>query len=380
MRTGIGEVVRRCGPVGKGAVSEQNGGDGEKAQLTPLYGRWLEELLPAPPAAERRATCASCVMCPSPDGEMPAAAWPFRPDTKCCTYTPTLPNFLVGGILAGPDGPGRRSLLRRLEDTGRVSPLGVEPDWNARRPEDVLAHGRSAAHRCPHYQVESGQCGIWQQRNHACVTYFCKHERGAAGSAFWGAVGRLLRSLEDALARWCVAEGGFSATALEAILVLDETRPDRVARGAELAGPRDPAETAALWQPRQGEQEAFFRECAERVAALSGGEALALCGAEARMSAEVALEAHRRLTGENLPERLTLGPWQLLGSNEEGLTVITHSPSDPVGIPHAITGVLHLFDGRETEAILEDVRSRHGLELAPELLRGLLDYGVLRSA
>jgi hypothetical protein len=348
--------------------------------LTALSRTWLDGVLSAPPPPERRATCGECVMCPTTDGRAPAAADAFRPDTKCCTYTPALPNFLIGGILAGPDGPGRRSVMQRLAEDGRVSPLGLEPDWDQRRADDTRAHGRSAAHRCPHFEIESGRCGIWEHRNHACVSYFCKHERGARGAAFWHAVGRLLRMLEEGLARWCVLEGGFAESALEAILLLDETRPDRTAHLSEGAGVRDPDRAAALWQPRQGQEETFFRECAERVSGLSWPEAAARCGPETRMAATVVQEAHRRLLDDALPERLTLGQWQLLGATAEGLTVITHSATDPVGLSHALTGVLHRFDGRAPSVILEEIRSGHGLELAPDLLHTLLDYGVLRPA
>ena len=42
----------------------------------------------------------------------------FHRDTKCCTYLPDLPNFLVGRILEDPDpalAPGRASVERRID-------------------------------------------------------------------------------------------------------------------------------------------------------------------------------------------------------------------------------------------------------------------------
>ena len=91
--------------------------------LPELYERWVSAVLGAPSPQERRATCDTCAMCPQEDGTMLPAAYPFRPDTKCCTYEPTLANYLAGGILTAPaDDPGRTTVEARLA-TGRATPL-----------------------------------------------------------------------------------------------------------------------------------------------------------------------------------------------------------------------------------------------------------------
>ena len=111
------------------------------ALLPELHERWVAAVMEDPSPAERRATCDSCAMCPQPDGTLLPAAYPFRPDTKCCTFEPTLANFLAGGVLARPaDDPGRASVEARVR-SGQATPLGLRPDWRMRTQWDGAAHG-----------------------------------------------------------------------------------------------------------------------------------------------------------------------------------------------------------------------------------------------
>src|SRR5689334_22795067 len=67
----------------------------------------VRELLPdffdQPAIEETRATCGSCAMCAKPDQPVLPGADYFIEGAKCCTYEPTLPNFLAGAILADDD-------------------------------------------------------------------------------------------------------------------------------------------------------------------------------------------------------------------------------------------------------------------------------------
>lgn len=349
------------------------------ATLPDLHERWIAALLGAPSPAEHRATCDTCAMCPQADGTLLPAAYPFRPDTKCCTYEPKLANFLAGGILAAPEeDPGRKSLAARVQ-AGRATPLGVEPNWRMRTKWDGAVHGISAAHRCPHYLVEEGSCAIWAHRPHACATYFCKHERGRLGYAYWSAVGRLLRMIEETLAAWCVVETGLPAPSQELLLIERERDPGDPPSTKAVAGETDPLAYAVMWGEWEGREAEFFRSCAERVAPLEWPDVQGLGGPELRMAAAVVQRGRDQLARDDLPERMALGNWSVLGASPAALTVQAHSPTDPVSIDHAVLSVLHLVDGRRTEEVLADIRESRGLELAPELLRTLLDYGVLRE-
>jgi len=87
--------------------------------LPPLYETWMARALPGPIPAETRAPCQQCAMCPPNAGAAAAPSSPdyFNPQTKCCTYLPQLPNFLVGRILADETPEmerGRASVGQRI--------------------------------------------------------------------------------------------------------------------------------------------------------------------------------------------------------------------------------------------------------------------------
>ena len=71
--------------------------------MPPLYRPWVRAVLEGPVPRERRATCDEC---PMVRAEPPAVG--FRADTRCCTFHPELPNFLVGAFFREADAPGRR--------------------------------------------------------------------------------------------------------------------------------------------------------------------------------------------------------------------------------------------------------------------------------
>ena len=79
---------------------------GSVEPLPHLYARWTAELLAGPIPREERATCENCAMCAPPGEEDDPQSHVFDPATKCCTYVPDLPNFLVGRILSPDDSSG----------------------------------------------------------------------------------------------------------------------------------------------------------------------------------------------------------------------------------------------------------------------------------
>ena len=88
----------------------------EFEQLPDLYQRWVEALLPEGIPREGQATCFNCTMCHKGDAAPDEGVGFFNPVTKCCTYFPDVPNFLVGRAIA-VDTPGAAA-LRAFVDSG----------------------------------------------------------------------------------------------------------------------------------------------------------------------------------------------------------------------------------------------------------------------
>ena len=184
--------------------------------LPPLYRDLLGEPFGEEIPPESKATCASCAML---EGGCGGAAVPpvdgrsrfFRPDTKCCTFHPRLPNYLLGSILSSSDpalAEGRRRIESRI-----ATRVGVSPEWlHPPRLFSLLydsargAFGRARGLRCPFYEADAGGCTIWAHRDAVCSTYFCKYAAGADGRRLWTAVKELLSLVEIQLARAALLE------------------------------------------------------------------------------------------------------------------------------------------------------------------------------
>src|ERR1044071_4316862 len=93
--------------------------------LPPLYAVWVDELLGGPIPPETDATCNDCAMLPKNGEEHNGSVVFFDPHTKCCTYIPTIPNYLVGRMLEDPQqAPGRTTAEKRIRAGVEVTPLG----------------------------------------------------------------------------------------------------------------------------------------------------------------------------------------------------------------------------------------------------------------
>lgn len=352
---------------------------------TPLpspYAEWIAQVLPEAPPPEPRATCSNCAMCVSATGEVPAAAYPFDPRVKCCTYTPILPNFRVGQVLADEDAAmehGRRTVRERIARGVSVTPLGLgrSPKVEALHKASLNADGRALAMLCPHFVHEDGSCGIWKHRNGVCATWFCKHERGAVGRQFWTAVREWLTAVEGALARWCLLELDFEVGRLQASLVRGgESEPPPVDAATMDEVPNE-AFQQLTWGDWYGREEEFYTRCAEKVAGLSWEDIQRISGPDVALFTRVVRRAWDGMQNEGVPARLQLGHMQVLAVGPEGAIVVTDTPFDPVGIPALLLTALHYFDGRPTEDAFRALAEERGLSLDDRLLRAMLDYRVL---
>jgi hypothetical protein len=354
--------------------------------LPPLYAEWVTSLLDGPPPHEPEATCESCAMWPPQSGPATPTEVFFHRDTKCCTYLPDVANFLVGRILDDPDpalAPGRASVERRIDDRVGVTPVGL-----LRTPVHELLYqhgapsgfGRATSLRCPHYRVEAGgACGIWRHRNSVCSTWFCKYGRGATGQKFWHALEQLLAIVEKTLARWCVLEIGVDSAVLARLLPRGADRGVDVVGldAASLDGTVSPETYRALWGSWQGRERELFRRAAAMVNDLGWTDVARIGGANVDGFARVVVDAYRRHGDDSLPGRLTVGTFQTLTVGRERVRVMTYNPYDPLELPRLLVDVLPYFDGRPTAQALRRIRTERGVNVQPELVRRLVDFGVL---
>jgi len=353
-----------------------------------LYQPWIEALLEGVIPVESQATCDRCAML-APASSPPGKARPtveedrvfFDPRTKCCTYVPNLPNFLVGRILLDLDpesAPGRASIEARISSGIGVTPAGLEqlPTYRLlyQNAEDEL--GRSVSMRCPHYRSDTGTCGIWRHRNSVCSTWFCKYVRGAAGQRFWTALLRLLLAVERSLVAYCVLALNPGVDAVRRIVVPPGTDRPAPLSAADLDGIPDAAQYRAAWGRYAGREREFYEASARLVEPLRWTDVVRAGGAEVELAAALVKETYRALNSDALPARLRVGVVEMVPVGRDRLRLSAYRPYDPLVIPKALGDVLHFFDGRPTRAALAAI-ARAGLEVDPAVVRRLVDFGVL---
>lgn len=338
------------------------------SDLPPLYARWVREFLGSEPAPETRATCLDCAMAPPPEATDADGVIYFKPTNKCCTYLPTLPNFLAGAILADPspeNAHGRRSLVERIAAREKVTPLGVDRPAAVEAVYQVLAptsFGVNESMRCPHL-TDDQLCGIWRHRNAACATWFCKHERGAVGERFWDHLRWWLRTIEQELASWCVLEAGWDAEDLADLFPVDMPLGTDVRRLVSRPEPRG-------WGAWEGREVEFYEACARRVADLSWDDVARVCGSSATARGTVVTEMFGRLQSADVPAVLVQGPLIVLRRREASAVVLTYRRSDPLELSNDALRVLERFDGRPTPDVLRGLVAR--TELADRHLGAVL--------
>jgi Fe-S-cluster containining protein len=347
--------------------------------LPPLYAGWMDELLGAPIPEEREAACETCVM-RQPAGAPPEPGAVYFTEGKCCTYQPQLHCFLMGRILA--DGAAdlvvaRAAVERLLDARAGVTPLGIMGPRSYWALYDYgTGFGRSSRLRCPLFDVSTGRCGVWRHRESTCATWFCKHDRGAVGEAFWTALHQLLMQLERSLARWCMVELAVGTEALAAASAreLSAGPPDT----EDLDGGASAERYRRAWGRWLGREREYYRECAGRVDGLAWPEVLALGGAEARALAEVARRRFEELRSHELPgSPLRIGRFEVASVASGFARLRSYRDFDPVDVPLPLLAALPRFDGRPTEQVAREIAERDGVEIPTPVLRTLADFKVL---
>jgi hypothetical protein len=297
----------------------------------------------------------------------------FNRETKCCTYVPRLPNFLVGSALLeqSPDAvAGVRLLASRIEAKVGVSPLGVWPPSHF----ETLYRSDSG-----HFGVSRAlRCGIWRHRNAVCSTWFCKHERGVASRHFWMALEQLLTAVEEAVARHCVLALSPGPDALRALFPHRSEEQAAAARDVRhIDGVVDEPHHRLVWGSWLGREREYFERAARIAAELSWDEVRRVGGVEIELHERIARDARSALDARSLPDRLRVAPFRVVGWEGEARLVVTYSRYDPLELMGDLVDALALFDGRPTGEALRAIARERGLRLDPALVRDLVDFGVL---
>lgn len=341
--------------------------------LAPLLPPFFE----VRPPIERKATCATCAMCPPVDAPLAQGALYFRPDAKCCTYHPILPNYLVGGILSDerPEmALGRSRVLDRMRDRRGVMPSALGPS----RKTNVLqtnagkrAFGQSLVLLCPYFEQKQGLCTVWPYRESTCSTYHCRHVDGADGKAFWHAIHGLVAYIEVKLA--------FAAA--NSIIPGYTEAPSEGLTANDLEDRQPPDEEyEARWGDWVGREQLFYERAHAWVRSLEPTDLTRILASPRYDELAIAAtEARDALASTTLPERLVPNAkmtWQPVP--EGGFRLSTYNAYDSI---HGTDALLKAFLAFNSEETVSEVRARlardEGMQLPEAVILSLYRYRVL---
>ncbi len=150
---------------------------------------------------ERRATCMNCPKSCYED---------YRPDYRCCTYHPRIPNYLLGLNALGANGD---LALDIILEKGLLLPEGMNHaplQWYDYLDDlENENFGKSQKVLCPMLEESTGYCRAHAFRNSVCSTFFCLKDHGQTGDDFWSSVQTLGTQVELSLSQWCLKMLGF---------------------------------------------------------------------------------------------------------------------------------------------------------------------------
>ncbi len=353
-----------------------------RKKLNPVYEQLFPDFFDRPEIVETRATCETCAMCDHGQ-TAPVEMDYFNPDAKCCTWYPTLPNYLVGAILADTSeelAEGRRRLREKI-----AARIGVTPQFMAAPRKYTVLYsatrgqgffGRTTSMLCPYFDKENGgRCTVWKYREAVCSTYFCKYTAGKPGFEFWDTIKQYLSHVERTLAQ-------FAATVVDR--TVQEPKIERGTMTREDLEDRAPKneDYFAYWGGWVGREEEFYIRCYQEVLALPKTDFVRYVddapdgrGMLARMEAK-----YDQITDPNLPKYLIRPKNLKKRVAGESVVVTTYNVYDSLSIEKDLFDVLGMFRSEETlEQNLKRLDEKHDIQLAPELVKYLFVHGVLAA-
>ncbi|TKC97272.1 hypothetical protein [Polyangium fumosum] len=348
-----------------------------RSVFPPVYWSFLPSFFTKPAPREDKATCDRCAMAsPAEGGHALPGAIHFRPDVKCCSFHPRLPNYLVGAILSddSPDmDEGRRRIRAKIAARSGVTPQWISPPEKTQlllKATRRTSFGRSLVLRCPYYEVESGLCTVWRHRDSICSTFFCRYSAGADGANFWTAMRSYLSHVERRLAEHALQR------------VAPQLREPEATPGEltlEDLEDRPPAHYSVCWSEWEGREEELYLRCHEHVAAIDRHEFEAIANnGDGRALLDEAVRAYRQATAPTLPDRLVMNAAMVCIPGDGGMYVRSHSRYETLFLPLELQEVLCDFRGDQTVAE-NQARLAHdkGVRLPDDLLLTLYQARIL---
>ena len=353
--------------------------DSIRGMLPPVTHGFVDEFFDKPKLNETRANCAQCSMCnwgqPSP-----VQMEYFHKETKCCTFFPALPNYIVGAILSD-EAPDMEEGKKRIRGVIK-NRMGTLPQQLTRpRKMSYLmtnyseAFGRAKSLLCPYFNSESPEyaCTIWRHREAVCMTYYCKYDAGQRGYDFWGALKDYLFFMQRVL----------SMAAMENV---DKSVKEPQWKGMHISAedmddlPPKASDYAAWWGSWVGREEEFYIKCYEWVKGISRADFKKNAdeSKEGKKFLDRLKSTYEKLEHKIIPANLVRNARMKEEHVGQKVVVTTYHRYDSFALDRDLYDVVGMFKAEQSlQENLDRLAKDEGIELAPELVEYLFAAGVL---
>lgn len=229
-------------------------------QFPDFYKKFFPKDLWEAKLNETKATCDSC-------------NWKeYRPELKCCTYEPFVPNYLIGASLQSEatSPSAREKILKKIELREYSLPIGMvaSPRFQVRfNQREANEFGQREDWLCPYFNREKQNCGIWKNRGAVCTTYYCQSSYGVMGEEFWKQLSDYMTYVEMALMEEALVQLDFSPRQISDCLVYLNRQE---ATASELKSDSlDEKKAKKLWNGYYDDQVGFFIKCSDIVQSMT---------------------------------------------------------------------------------------------------------------
>lgn len=365
-----------------------------------LFPSSIERSMPA----ETRAVCSKCSMCRHSTAgpqEVDTSRVFFNSSTKCCTYFPALPNYILGGILkdSAPGGAeGRLRIQQILAAKRGVFPTGLASPRIPTRSvsiETVLkTFGVDSNLRCPLYLEESGMCSIWKYREAVCSTWYCKHNDGLRGFLYWAALSDYLAYVQSLLIHYALRGLGWSAAdsfsyARSGPFLMKTGRSgepkESLLRGTDASFETrmlNPEIYHSVWQEWGGHEVELFVATFDIVEKLTYEDVRTIGGLKGEVMEARLLRLGEDIADKSVPEYLVVNPNLRATKQPDGRFLVTsYNAYDPVSLSSDVFEGLSYFRGEDrTEGVNDELETKTGMRFSIALISLLYVRGILVKA
>ena len=304
---------------------------------------------------------------------------PFAPDTKCCTFNPRLPNYIVGAILSDNDPAmeeGKQRIIERIRLKEGIFPNGVFPTSKYNRlylEKSSTEFGRNRQLLCPYFIEDRLNCTVWKYREAICALWFCKYLAGRRGAEFWNSVIDYMKFLQESLLNLSAYRCGLQP--------VDPYGEGRYKAFRELSVAGDAEEQyAEIWKEWKGHEAEYYMRCHQIVSGLEQEHIQGILQKGESLAMRIETIASDII---KVPEFLVLDK-ESVRDDQAGFYVVEIKNYIEILQKSVIWSfrlpkyILDSFDGKlRTSEVTQHILELHKVSIEPEILIALYSHGIL---